>query len=115
MRTAALRALADAADALARLARAAVEESNGSTDSLIPLADAARLAATSIRVVREAVRAGDLAAYGRSRDRAVRSGDLQAWVASRRAKPAVGADDQDMARRVRRLARVGGRSRLRKG
>lgn len=106
MRPAAIRALADAADALARLARAAAaEDSDGGADALIPIADAARLAATSIRIVRDAIRAGDLTAYGRSRDRAVRTDDLRAWVASRRVKPVEGVDDADVALRVRKLAR----------
>jgi len=110
MSTTALRALADAADALARMARAAAENGEGGADSLIPIAEAARLAATSIRVVRDAIRAGDLTAYGRSRDRAVRHCDLQAWVASRRVGPVAGVDDADVARRVRRLEREGARS-----
>jgi len=105
MRPPALRALADAADALARMARDAAEEGDDSTNSLVPLAEAARLAATSIRVVRDAIRAGDLAAYGRSRDRAVRAGDLQAWVASRRVVAVAGADDADIERRMSRLER----------
>lgn len=102
MKPTALRALADAADALARIARAAADDREESADSLIPLAEAARLGATSVRVLRAAIRVGELAAYGRSRDRAVRVGDLRAWVAGRRVVP--GADDADIARRMRRLA-----------
>jgi hypothetical protein len=101
----ALRALADAADALARMARAAAEDGDGGPDSLIPIREAARIAATSIRVLRDAIRMGDLTAYGRSRDRAVRRADLQAWVASRRVEAVPGVDDADVARRIRRLER----------
>lgn len=102
----ALRAIADAADALARLARAAVEDAPGDASALVPLAEAARAAGTSVRVVRDAIRAGDLAAYGRQRDRSVRRGELERWVESRRSKPVAGADDIDIERRVLRLART---------
>jgi hypothetical protein len=107
MKPAALRALADAAEALARLAReAASERPEAWDDALIPVAEAARLAATSVRVVRGAIRQGELAAFGRMRDRAVRHGDLAAWIASRALKPVEGIDDADIARRVHRLAQM---------
>jgi hypothetical protein len=107
MRPAALHALADAAEALARLAReAASERPDAGDDVLIPVAEAARLAATSVRVVRDAIRRGELAAFGRMRDRAVRHADLAAWTASRALKPVEGIDDADIARRVRRLAQL---------
>ena len=108
MNRAALQALADAADALARLARAAAEESTDDPVALVPLVDAARLAGTSVRVMRDALRAGDLAAYGRQRDRSVRRADLERWIESRRAKPAAGPDDVDIERRVLRLAKRAG-------
>ncbi|MGH7437424.1 MAG: helix-turn-helix domain-containing protein [Polyangiaceae bacterium] len=105
MKPAALHALADAAEALARLAReAASERPEAWGDALIPIAEAARLAATSPRVVREAIRRGELAAFGRMRDRAVRDADLAAWIASRALDPVEGVDDADIARRVNRLA-----------
>jgi len=69
---AALHALADAAEALARLAReVASERPEAWDDALIPVAEAARLAATSVRIVRDAIRRGELTAFGRMRDRAV--------------------------------------------
>jgi hypothetical protein len=80
-------------------------------DDVLPIADAARIAGTSVRVVRDAIRAGDLVAYGRQRDRAVRRTDLDRWVESRRLRPVVGVDDGDIERRVLRLARAGGRER----
>ena len=106
MKPAALYALADAADALARLAREVASEQVGAQrdDALIPIAEAARLAATSPRVVRDAIRRGELAAFGRMRDRAVRHPDLAAWIVSRAVKPLRGVDDADIARRVERLA-----------
>jgi hypothetical protein len=108
MRAAALQALADAADALARLAREAASEVDGRhrADALVPLAEAARLAATSLRVVRDAVRRRELVAFGRMRDRAVRRADLASWIASREVKPVPGVDDLDIERRVARLARA---------
>jgi hypothetical protein len=107
MKPAALHALADAAEALARLARdAASERPQVWDDALIPIVEAARLAATSVRVVRDAIRRGELAAFGRMRDRAVRHADLAAWIASRELKPVEGIDDADIARRVRRLAQL---------
>jgi hypothetical protein len=107
MKPAALHALADAAEAFARLAReAASERPEAWDDALIPVAEAARLAATSVRVVRDAIRRGELTAFGRMRDRAVRHADLAAWIASRALKPVEGVDDADIARRVRRLAQL---------
>jgi hypothetical protein len=107
MKPAALHALADAAEALARLAReAASEPAEAWDDALIPVVEAARLAATSVRVVRDAIRRGELTAFGRMRDRAVRHADLAAWIASRALEPVEGVDDADIARRVRRLAQL---------
>ena len=107
MKPAALHALAEAAEALARLAReVASERPEARDDALIPVAEAARLAATSVRVVRDAIRRGELAAFGRMRDRAVRHADLAAWIASRALKPVEGIDDADIARRVQRLAQL---------
>lgn len=108
MSPAALRALADAADALARLARAAADDdATGDSASLLPLPDAARAAATSVRVIREAIRGGDLAAVGRQRDRAVKRGDLNAWIESRKVRPIAGPEDRDIDRRIARLSRRG--------
>jgi hypothetical protein len=107
---------------LAREAGATVVESPAGTiivvpratepaaDELLPIADAARLAATSERVVKEAIRRGDLAAFGRQRDRAVKRGDLLEWIETRRSKPVAGHDDADIERRMRRLARRKGRA-----
>jgi hypothetical protein len=69
MKTAALLALADAADALARLVRALAKETSTNPEELAPRRDAARFAATSPRVIRDAIRLGDLPAYGSQRDR----------------------------------------------
>jgi len=59
-----------------------------------------------VRVVRDAIRRGELAAFGRMRDRAVRHADLAAWIASRALEPVEGIDDADIARRVNRLAQL---------
>jgi hypothetical protein len=107
MRSPLLCAIAEAAEALARVARTASDEDFESDDALIPIPVAAKLAATSVRVLRDAIRAGDLSAYGRQRDRAVRRADLEEWVRNRRVVPLPGPDDADLARRVRRLARTG--------
>ena len=98
-----LLALADAAETFARLARAATE---GDDDprGLVPLGNAARMAATSVRVVRDAIRSGELVAYGRQRDRAVRHEDLCRWIESRKVR-AVGPADADIDRRIQRLGR----------
>jgi hypothetical protein len=108
VRPAALRALADAAEALARLAREAAGDSDGEPrdDALVPLAEAARLAATSLRVVRDAIRRRELTAFGRTRDRAVRRADLDTWIASREVRPIRGVQDADIERRMARLART---------
>ena len=102
-------AIADAADALARIARLAaprrLESPTTASSSMIPISEAAWMAATTVRVVRDAIRTGELTAYGRRRDRAVRETDLRAWIAGRRVEPMAGADDLDMERRMRRLER----------
>lgn len=77
----------------------------GDPEQLLPLADAARAAATSVRVVRDAIRAGTLPAVGRQRDRAVRRRDLDAWIATRTA-PVARIDEGQGARVERRLARA---------
>jgi hypothetical protein len=65
MRPAALHVLADAAEAPARLApKVAFERPEALDDALIPVGEAAPLAATAERVVRCAIRRGDLAADG---------------------------------------------------
>jgi hypothetical protein len=74
-------------------------------DELVPLADAVRIAATSLRVMRDAIRRGELPAHGRQRDRAVRLRDLDAWIESRRAPVHAGPDDLDVERRMSRIAR----------
>ncbi|MBV9945782.1 MAG: helix-turn-helix domain-containing protein [Myxococcales bacterium] len=71
-------------------------------DQLLPLADAAKLAATSVRVLRDAIRAGVLPAHGRQRDRAIRRRELESWIETRRAPVGQVADDQ-AARVERRL------------
>jgi hypothetical protein len=75
-------------------------------DDLLSLVVAATIAATTVRVLREAIRTGDLPAYGRQRDRAVRRADIDKWIATRRATPTAGVDDRDIARRMGRLRGV---------
>jgi Helix-turn-helix domain len=105
----ALLALADAADALARLARAVADEAPNTTDPsrLLHAKDAAVYAGTSRRVIHEAVRSGALVAYGKQRDRAVRVSDLENWIESRRVKPTMGPDDADIERRIKELEAQG--------
>jgi hypothetical protein len=111
MRPAALQALADTAEALARLARAVADDVDGMphNNALLPVAQAARIAAASVRVIRDAIRSGELAAFGRIRDRAVRRADLDGWIENRKVKPIRGVDDADIERRIARL--VGAKSR----
>lgn len=71
---------------------------------LLPVAVAARHAATSARVIREAIRAGELPAYGGQRDRSVLVEDLERWITSRRVT-LPGPADRDIERRVRRMER----------
>lgn len=80
-------------------------------DGLLPLLEAARHAATSVRTVRSAIRAGELPAVGRQRDRAVRRADLDRWIESRRVRPVAGIDDADLEARMRRLSRACGAGR----
>jgi hypothetical protein len=71
---------------------------------LVRLVDAAAIAVTTVRVIRDAIRRGDLKAVGGQRDRAVRRPDLAAWVESRAVRHDA-VDDLDLDRRMRRLAR----------
>jgi hypothetical protein len=105
----ALRALADAADALARLARAAAEETVSADDHLS--LDEARVLARlrTTRPLREALRRGDLQGFGSQRTRTIRRPDLLAWIESRRMAPVQGIADADIERRVLRLAKAVGR------
>jgi hypothetical protein len=85
----------------------ATEQCSGDAGELLPLAEAARVAATSVRVLREAIRAGNLVAFGRQRDRSVFRGDLARWIEERRVR-VDGVDDEDIRRRMRRLRVVHG-------
>jgi hypothetical protein len=102
----ALLALADAADALARLARAAVVDTPTDPEGMVPIREAARTAGTSPRVLREAIRQRELPAYGRQRDRAVRRADLDNWIAARRVPVREGPADLDIERRMNRISRA---------
>lgn len=97
------RMLARGHELLALAARARVGEPPHA-NPLLPVAVAARRAATSARVIREAIRAGELPAYGGQRDRSVLEDDLERWVASRRVT-LPGPADRDIERRVRRMER----------
>jgi hypothetical protein len=78
---------------------------NGDAAAELLTLDAAAVAAKcSVSSLRAAIRAGDLAAYGRQRSRAVRRADLDAWIASRRVRPIAGHDDLAMARRMKAIA-----------
>jgi hypothetical protein len=100
----AVQALVDMIDAFARFAHAATVDT-ADPGGLLPLADAARVAGTSMRVLRDAIRRGELPAYGRQRDRGVTRADLTRWIESRRVRPVSGPIDADMERRVTRLSR----------
>lgn len=107
MTPAALRALADAADALARIAREAAREGELVPSRMLNISEAAAFAAVKRRTVQQAIRRGELAAYGAQRDRAVKGADLLAWIESRRyrSRP-VTLDDEaerDIDRRVGQL------------
>jgi hypothetical protein len=102
----ALLALADAADALARLARAAVADAPQGPETLVPIREAARAAGTSPRVLRDAIRQGELPAFGRQRDRAVRRADLDQWIGARRVPVREGPSDRDIERRMYRIERL---------
>lgn len=87
------------------LAEAALARDGRPTENeLVSLRDAARLAATTPRVVRDAIRGGELPAFGGQRDRAIRHGDLVRWIESRRLT-LPGPADRDVDRRMRRLGR----------
>jgi hypothetical protein len=100
-----VRALADLAEALARLATELAREDLADPKAMLPLDEATRVAGTSKRVLRDAIRHGDLPAYGRQCDRSVRRADLDAWTESRRVPVREGPDDADIERRIARIER----------
>jgi hypothetical protein len=102
----AVRALVDIVDALARLVHATVEVETHEPNRLLSLAEAARIAGTSVRILRDAIRKHEVSAYGRQRDRSVRGADLERWIESRRLRPMTGPVDADLEQRVARLARA---------
>ena len=106
MKATALRALADMLDGAARLARAAADEGSTDPDEQLPEHEAARVAAVSLRKLRDARRAGDLVMYGGQRSRTVRRADLVAWIESRCVRPVEGPDDPDMRARFARHERA---------
>ena len=84
MTPAALRALADAADALARIAREAASEGDLAPTRMLKVSEAAAFAAVKRRTLLRAIRRGELVAYGTHRERTVKGADLLAWIESRR-------------------------------
>jgi hypothetical protein len=105
-----LRALADVAEALARLARAAADDNSQPSDEHLPEREAARIAGVSLRTLRDARRRGELVVYGKQRSRTIKRADLSAWVESRLSRPVGGHCDADIERRMRRIARRKGRA-----
>jgi hypothetical protein len=110
----------DALVAAARAAGATIVEGAGALvfvlplpsaaepDELLPLRVAAEVAATSLRVLRDAIHADALPSFGKQRDRSVRRRDLEAWIESRRAPVAQVAEGQEQRVELR-LARRSGR------
>ncbi len=74
-----------------------------SGDDLLPLGEAARVAATTKRRLARAIRDADLAAVGGQRDRAVRRADLDRWIESRAVRTHPPIEDADIERRMRRI------------
>jgi hypothetical protein len=103
----ALRAIADAADALSRLARAALEDGAADPSEHLSLEEARSLGRfKTTRPIKDAIRARELVAFGRQRSRTVRRGEFLAWLESHRARPVAGVDDADIERRVARLSKT---------
>lgn len=78
-------------------------------DDLIPIDVVAQIAKTSVRVVKDAIRKRDLAAFGKERDRCVRRSDVDSWIESRRYAPIAGPDDAEVARWMAKRDREGPR------
>jgi hypothetical protein len=103
MNAAALRAIADAADALSRIAREALAD-DAPADEHLPKQKAAEIAGVKVRALDDARRRGELPMYGRQRSRTVRRDELMAWLASRRVER-MAVPDALAARVERRLAK----------
>lgn len=101
-------ALADMLDGAARFAREIGQEGGLESDpnEFVTENEASKIAKVSIRVLRDARRAGHLAMFGSQRSRTIRRADLMAWIESRRAPVIRGVDDADIERRMRRIARA---------
>lgn len=89
----------------ALLAIFAPANSNPSPDEHLTIPECVRVSKRSRRMISEAIRAGNLPAAGRQKDRTVRRADLEAWIASRNVVHA-SIDDADVERRIARLART---------
>jgi len=94
------------AHALSILAAAILAPASAANDDeLLTVAEIAALAKCGQRAVRDAIRAGDLPAFGNQKTRASRRRDAATWIESRRA-PTHTVDDADLDRRIDRLERA---------
>ncbi len=82
-----------------------VSAPSSTPDDLVPLAECAAIAKCSVDTIKNARRTGALEMFGGQRDRSARRSNLMTWIESRRVRPVAGADDDDMARRMVRLAK----------
>lgn len=100
-------ALARLLDSAACLAREiGQDDGEPNASDYVTEAEASALAKVSIRILRDARRAGHLAMFGSQRSRTIRRADLLAWIESRRAPVIRGVDDPDIVRRMRRISRA---------
>jgi hypothetical protein len=74
-------------------------------DELLPIERASEIAATTDRVLRAAINAAELPAFGGQRDRSVKRSDLETWIISRKVRIEEGPADDSIARRVRQIER----------
>lgn len=99
-------ALADAAEALGRAARA-IATSQRDPEELLTLDEARELAKLrTTRPLKEAARRGELPLYGSERMRRVKRAELDAWLVSKRAPVLTGPVDPDLEARMARLAKT---------
>lgn len=86
----------------------AIPRAPHAAQDLLPEGEAARTAGVSLRVLRDARRAGELPMLGRQRSRVVRRADLERWIGSRLEPVAVG-NVSAIERRAERIGRASGR------
>lgn len=81
-----------------------ISDAAPASHDLLTIEEACAIARCSHRTLSDARRNGSLRMSGTQRTRTVRRSDLETWIEARATRPMTGANDNDIARRMRRIA-----------